>query len=1522
MKHAKKHSSKRVTKSSNNAKHINKAEKAKSQVKLSKKAQSKAKPQKVNTAKAKTKTAKVNTKSREDRVSLFNMIPKKALIFSMLLLLVFGFISATFAAFITSPEADSIVDGGLVSSIRTARAEKDKNTDSLASLGANADIAETNAVTIYFNNTKNWSNIYAYSGSNMNMTSGRLYNPGASHKMTLVSGSIYSVTMDLNSKNQVVFANADMGNWGDFYGNNAAWGQVFDPSKPLCTPDGSSWSNNNTTYYNCSWAAMETKYTVSVVSSDTNKGTVSPASVSAGTSTKPQITASAKSGYKFTNWTSSSGVTVTNTTSATTTVSATAAGTVTANFEPIVYYLKGGFNSWGNTNPLQDSTTVDLVKGTTYEFKINTNDGKWYCNEGTMTRDNCSGWTFTESSSMSNTKITADITGTYTFTWDVSNKKLSVTYPVPATYAVTFDTDGNGTVNPSGSQQVGDTAVNISATANVGYKFKEWVCVGGATVASRTSASTTVTATATGTVTATFEKIVYYVAGVFNNWRDTTDTLPATIHLDKSDTPYEFKILEKDPDVWYTKQNLNVTRDNCTDLLVDTEGGSNNNCKITADISGDYTFTWDASTKLLSVTYPSLITVNVSAGDGGSVIPEGDQMITEPITISATANPGYKFSHWEVSDGVQVQSATSSITTLSATSSGTVQAVFEEFYHTVTVTPAVARGTMKLYQVFDEQESLIGTVQGTTTAQQFNIRDTADLRIELTKPSANYYISYIKINGASIVSDLNKNYPKTTALTRVTADLTVTFNIPSKPLARVVKPSAAAAAPYTVTYYSDGTLKTVDITPTSTSAGTAYYCDYNTNVTITAKNATGYYVSDIMKSSSSGASTYTSVFTDATRPDPGAQMTYTLNRITATTYIKSVQTPNPVAPTLTFSYGEAGSTYKQGGAPISPTYSYSPSYDEDKGVTSVTETFTCTPSTCTLDSSNGTFSSDVPGTYTITYTVTVNVVNGEKVTSTKTATVIVNSAPKYTVTFTAQSRDGVAGYTNNDTLSENLSGGGTFTEGSNTTLVAPATATAQDKTWYFRGFKKVGGDMALGTKDGDNYKISVENITEAKTFYAYYSTAPNSVVPSYKTTIGNGEDFNINITNSTGGSGTYYFTYSFVPYGSSENYQRSNSGNITVSQPAEGRYVFKLRVHSDEVDNTTSMKESYTQLINQQDIYVLHSSEGFSASFEDAQGFLPGSGDGTTPETAYRVGAEHEVSITITPVSGTQGEYYYKFGENDYSTDNHYVVPVATEGVGANSIVLKMYYIDSLGVQSAESELTIYYYIVSDFAIVKGDIQKVYTEGQLSSFEFRAKAGAESDAYTVQFAKSSDGDTYVDCGDPQTFDSELFSTFHVYEYLNEYGAAFFKATFYEGDSVVGDDYAHTYFGTQSKSGAKSIYFKNVSGTDIDTETLRLMACFSDENGNTSWVTMHKLEGKEIFRATVPNGYSSGVRFYLMYNSKYSRDYDASDAFCYAKSDNETLNANLDAGKYMYTMQSISGGEIVPPSEHWSVYSNI
>ena len=141
-----------------------------------------------------------------------------------------------------------------------------------------------------------------------------------------------------------------------------------------------------------------------------------------------------------------------------------------------VVTLVGDMNGWSqnSTKFVDGSVTVELNANETYKFKIMINGG-WHGNDGTMTADNCTGWTF--ASDKGDCKITTTIAGTYTFNFDTETKKLSVVYPEPAktNYTVVFKyetVDGTQTLTKTTTLAESDiTKVATSVMPNIENKM-------------------------------------------------------------------------------------------------------------------------------------------------------------------------------------------------------------------------------------------------------------------------------------------------------------------------------------------------------------------------------------------------------------------------------------------------------------------------------------------------------------------------------------------------------------------------------------------------------------------------------------------------------------------------------------------------------------------------------------------------------------------------------------------------------------------------------------------------------------------------------------------------------------------------------------------------------------------------------------------------------------------------------------------------------------------------------------------
>ena len=129
------------------------------------------------------------------------------------------------------------------------------------------------------------------------------------------------------------------------------------------------------------------------------------------------------------------------------------------------------------------------------------------------------------------------------------------------------------------------------------------------------------------------------IAGDMNGWNTTANefviaddkkTASLTLALEAKD--YGFKMIVAGS--WTSDGNV-VTREHNTTVF--TGANSDANCTLTADVAGDYTFTWVYKTNTLTVTYPE-------AGDNPGEEP-GDDPVVDPetgVTYNVTVPVGTK----------------------------------------------------------------------------------------------------------------------------------------------------------------------------------------------------------------------------------------------------------------------------------------------------------------------------------------------------------------------------------------------------------------------------------------------------------------------------------------------------------------------------------------------------------------------------------------------------------------------------------------------------------------------------------------------------------------------------------------------------------------------------------------------------------------------------------------------------------------------------------------------------------------
>ena len=151
-------------------------------------------------------------------------------------------------------------------------------------------------------------------------------------------------------------------------------------------------------------------------------------------------------------------------------------------------------------------------------------------------------------------------------------------------------------------------------------------------------------------VTINFKEILPQVAvqGV-NNWNGTDvmtvadDYLSASITLPLIAKKYDLKLTVAGAWKGHKNEN-NITRTNNSSVFKNDDG----NGSITADIAGDYVFTYTYATQTLVVTYPALpVKYNVTVtAENGTVTGAGEYEEGKEATLTATAAEGYEFVNW------------------------------------------------------------------------------------------------------------------------------------------------------------------------------------------------------------------------------------------------------------------------------------------------------------------------------------------------------------------------------------------------------------------------------------------------------------------------------------------------------------------------------------------------------------------------------------------------------------------------------------------------------------------------------------------------------------------------------------------------------------------------------------------------------------------------------------------------------------------------------------------------------------
>ena len=359
---------------------------------------------------------------------------------------------------------------------------------------------------------------------------------------------------------------------------------------------------------------------------------------------------------------------------------------LTGNFAKIVptINLLGLDDKWETTaeNKMKSkyedvvSCRATLAAGTN-QFKIYIQEfNKWYGNSAAIIRDNAL-VNKVLSEGGNNISIQADVDSEYEFIWNYETKELSVVYP-----NTTVEYEKIYFVNSDGWSKVyahlwlensepvinnvawpgADITANKEGTVN-GYDIHYVTFIKGAYDKCIFNGGGDDKKTGnlaimddykyfyqvTGSWYANLEDIEAstnkFILGEFNNWaKEHGEFLKVDENIYSITIPitagtYKFKVVD---DVWLGNGGEMKRGDTSV-----TTGGwpfksdDNSECKLVADIDGDYTFTWYSDTKKLTVQYPT-ITITLTTGNNDAVIAANiGNTVDVVIERSFTANDGY-----------------------------------------------------------------------------------------------------------------------------------------------------------------------------------------------------------------------------------------------------------------------------------------------------------------------------------------------------------------------------------------------------------------------------------------------------------------------------------------------------------------------------------------------------------------------------------------------------------------------------------------------------------------------------------------------------------------------------------------------------------------------------------------------------------------------------------------------------------------------------------------------------------------
>lgn len=429
------------------------------------------------------------------------------------------------------------------------------------------------------------------------------------------------------------------------------------------------------------------------------------------------------------------------------------------------YAIAGTMNGWSTTDNSRTGTgAISITFSSTgnYTFKIVIDGSTWCGNSGTMTRDNCTSWGFTNGGGDDCT-ITVDKTGTYTFNIDNGTPTLSVTYPA-ATYAVAGDANMNSWSTTANAFSSNKTSFDLESGNDYEFKIvrqesEKWYGNSGTMTSanctnwdfsSATDDNATITANITGTyvfelVNTTPRITVHYpVAISYNKGTNGTGTISGGVKTWGAN---------------YTLSSSTFTRSGYTqDGWATSDGGDK-----AYNLGGTYsthtaqTFYPHWTENMSSVSLVASPTEKGSFTIGGVAATSTSAGVTTTKAVTAVPIDGYHFVSWAITGGASISGTTDNPVTVTGGGAGTSATLTATFAADDVYTLTVAAGTG------------ISSVSGTTN----NIKAGDDIAIAATVATGYTWSTWTK-TGTGTLSTYTAGTKNQTVTVGTAGDMTLT----------------------------------------------------------------------------------------------------------------------------------------------------------------------------------------------------------------------------------------------------------------------------------------------------------------------------------------------------------------------------------------------------------------------------------------------------------------------------------------------------------------------------------------------------------------------------------------------------------------------------------------------------------------------------------------------------------------------------------------------------------------------------